>query len=193
MAKNRFDASGRRVKRRDVLQLIGAGGAALAVASAGRGRWSAAAAEPDFATLSAKSFYVEPSADFAGQEVDHRLQQRVGDQHLAHCPARGDRVGRRAVPQRRAADHRCQRLAGQAGGRPRGPARQGLARSDHRRRDDRRGQSDPRARPAGQDSGDHRRPAGHQRQVHDLRHEQQQRDGHQLSVVPVRRPAQGLG
>ena len=68
MAKNRFDASGRRVKRRDVLQLIGAGGAALAVASAGRGRWSAAAAEPDFATLDAKSFYVEPSSEFAGQK-----------------------------------------------------------------------------------------------------------------------------
>jgi ABC-type sugar transport system substrate-binding protein len=68
MAMKRFDASGRRVKRRDVLQLIGAGGAALAAASAGRGRWSAAAAEPDFATLGAKSFYVEPSAEFAGKK-----------------------------------------------------------------------------------------------------------------------------
>lgn len=68
MAKNHFDASGRRVKRRDMLQLIGAGGAALAAASAGRGRWSATAAEPDFATLDAEAFYVEPSSEFADQE-----------------------------------------------------------------------------------------------------------------------------
>ena len=68
MVKNHFDASGRPVKRRDVLQLIGAGGAALAAASAGRGRWSAAAAEPDFATLDARTFYVEPSSEFAGQQ-----------------------------------------------------------------------------------------------------------------------------
>ena len=68
MVKNHFHASGRRVKRRDVLQLIGAGGAALAAASAGRGRWSAAAAEPDFATLDARTFYVEPSSEFAAQQ-----------------------------------------------------------------------------------------------------------------------------
>jgi ribose transport system substrate-binding protein len=68
MVKNHFHASGRRVKRRDVLQLIGAGGAALAAASAGRGRWSAAAAEPDFATLDTRTFYVEPSSEFAAQQ-----------------------------------------------------------------------------------------------------------------------------
>jgi ribose transport system substrate-binding protein len=68
MARNQFDASGRRVKRREVLQLIGAGGAALAVASAGRGRLSAATEEPDFATLSAKTFYVKPSAEFASKK-----------------------------------------------------------------------------------------------------------------------------
>jgi ribose transport system substrate-binding protein len=68
MVNSHFHASGRRVKRRDVLQLIGAGGAAFAAASAGRGLWSAAAAEPDFAALDTRTFYVEPSAEFANQQ-----------------------------------------------------------------------------------------------------------------------------
>jgi ABC-type sugar transport system substrate-binding protein len=66
MQRNRFDPSGRRVKRREILQLIGCGGAALAIASAGRGRLSAA--EPDFATLDARTFYVDPSPEFADQQ-----------------------------------------------------------------------------------------------------------------------------
>lgn len=68
MAGKQFDGSGRRLQRRDVLQLIGAGGAALAVASAGRHRLSAATAEPDFATLDARTFYVEPTPQFAGKK-----------------------------------------------------------------------------------------------------------------------------
>jgi len=69
MASKQFDASGRRVQRREVLQLIGAGGAALGVASAGGRRlWAAVSEPPDFATLDAKTFYVEPTQDFAGKK-----------------------------------------------------------------------------------------------------------------------------
>lgn len=68
MTRNQFNASDRRVQRRDVLQLIGAGGAALGLASAGGRRLWAATAEPDFATLDAKTFYVEPTQDFAAKK-----------------------------------------------------------------------------------------------------------------------------
>lgn len=73
MERGQYDRFGSLIKRRDVLRLLG-GTTALALGSAGPGRWAlpAAAQEAtpegvaiDLTTLSVDTFYVEPSPEFA--------------------------------------------------------------------------------------------------------------------------------
>jgi ribose transport system substrate-binding protein len=72
MSRDRFTPFGRQLHRRDLLRTIAAGGVALAGAP-GLRRSAAAqegtpAAEIDLTQLSVDTFYVEPSADFAGKQ-----------------------------------------------------------------------------------------------------------------------------
>jgi ribose transport system substrate-binding protein len=74
MARDRFEPLGRHLNRRDLLRWTGVGGAAIAVGASGLRLPAAAqeatpaAGEIDLTTLSVDTFYVEPSADFAGRQ-----------------------------------------------------------------------------------------------------------------------------
>ena len=74
MERDSFGTLGRHLKRRDLLRMMGVGGAALAAGGAGlRLPASAQEATPtgaatDLSALSADAFYVEPTAEFAEQQ-----------------------------------------------------------------------------------------------------------------------------